>query len=34
MEIWRILNEFKAFKWKYGGNMMDFTDFNGNVEHI
>jgi hypothetical protein len=26
MEIWRILYEFKAFKWKYGGNMKDFMD--------
>jgi hypothetical protein len=34
MEIWRILNGFKAFKWKYGGNMKNFTDFNGNVEDI
>jgi hypothetical protein len=34
MEIWRILNGFKAFEWKYGGNIKEFMDFNGNMEDL
>jgi hypothetical protein len=44
MEIWRILNGFMAFKWKYEGiiasfkafneNMKDFMYFNGYMEEL